>query len=46
MDAAYAYMNRYGMDAVKTGYVGKIIPKSEWHDGRSTRAPFPLSPLP
>ncbi|MFN0016454.1 MAG: glycoside hydrolase family 97 protein [Saprospiraceae bacterium] len=34
MDAAYAYMNRYGMNAVKTGYVGKIIPKGEWHDGQ------------
>ncbi|MBK6931466.1 MAG: glycoside hydrolase family 97 protein [Saprospirales bacterium] len=34
MDAAYAYMNRYGMNSVKTGYVGKIIPRGEWHDGQ------------
>ncbi|MCC6459942.1 MAG: glycoside hydrolase family 97 protein [Saprospiraceae bacterium] len=34
MDAAYAYMNKYGQNAVKTGYVGKIIPKGEWHDGQ------------
>lgn len=34
MDAAYAYMNKYGMNSVKTGYVGKIIPKGEWHDGQ------------
>ena len=26
MDAAYALMNRYGYDAVKSGYVGNIIP--------------------
>lgn len=34
MDAAYAFMNKYGQNAVKTGYVGKIIPKGEWHDGQ------------
>lgn len=34
MDAAYAYMNKYGMNSVKTGYVGKIIPRGEWHDGQ------------
>jgi hypothetical protein len=34
MDAAYAYMNKYGMNAVKTGYVGKIIPRGELHDGQ------------
>ena len=34
MDAAYAYMNQHGQNAVKTGYVGKIIPKGEWHDGQ------------
>ncbi|MEQ1744514.1 MAG: glycoside hydrolase family 97 protein [Saprospiraceae bacterium] len=34
MDAAYTYMDRYGMNTVKTGYVGKIIPKGEWHDGQ------------
>jgi hypothetical protein len=34
MDTAYAFMKKYGMDAVKTGYVGKIIPRGEWHDGQ------------
>ncbi len=34
MDAAYAYMNKYGIHAVKTGYVGKILPRGEWHDGQ------------
>ncbi len=34
MDSAYAFMNHYGYPAVKTGYVGKIIPKGEWHDGQ------------
>ena len=31
MDAAYALMNRYGYDAVKSGYVGNIIPYGEHH---------------
>lgn len=31
MDAAYDLMNRYGYDAVKSGYVGNIIPKGEHH---------------
>lgn len=34
MDAAYTYMKKYGQNSVKTGYVGKIIPKGEWHDGQ------------
>lgn len=34
MEAAYDYMNKYGMDAVKTGYVGYLFPKGEWHDGQ------------
>ena len=34
MDDAYAYMKKYNMDAVKTGYVGQIIPRGEWHDGQ------------
>lgn len=34
MDNAYAYMKKYGMNSVKTGYVGRIIPKGEWHDGQ------------
>ncbi|WP_410522517.1 glycoside hydrolase family 97 protein [Muribaculum intestinale] len=31
MDAAYDLMNHYGYDAVKSGYVGNIIPKGEHH---------------
>ncbi len=34
MDSAYAYMKKYGFNAIKTGYVGHIIPKGEWHDGQ------------
>lgn len=31
MDTAFKLMNRYGYDAVKTGYVGNIIPRGEHH---------------
>ena len=31
MDAAYDLMNRYGYDAVKSGYVGNILPVGENH---------------
>ncbi|MBP3639693.1 MAG: glycoside hydrolase family 97 catalytic domain-containing protein, partial [Muribaculaceae bacterium] len=31
MDTAYALMNQYGYDAVKSGYVGNILPKGETH---------------
>lgn len=34
MDDAYAFMKKYNQNAVKTGYVGKIIPRGEWHDGQ------------
>jgi hypothetical protein len=34
MDTAYRFMKRYGYDAVKTGYVGNIIPRGEHHDGQ------------
>jgi glucan 1,4-alpha-glucosidase len=34
MDTAYRLMKKYGYDAVKTGYVGKIIPRGEHHDGQ------------
>ncbi|PWG04968.1 glycoside hydrolase family 97 protein [Polaribacter aquimarinus] len=33
-DTAYALMQKYGMHAVKSGYVGKIIPKGEYHHGQ------------
>lgn len=34
MDDAYAFMKQHDMNTVKTGYVGKIIPRGEWHDGQ------------
>ncbi len=34
MDTAYKFMNQFGYHSVKTGYVGKIIPRGEHHDGQ------------
>lgn len=34
MDEAYRFMKAHGYDAVKTGYVGRIIPRGEHHDGQ------------
>lgn len=34
LDTAYRFMNKYGYTSVKTGYVGKIIPRGEHHDGQ------------
>lgn len=31
LDAAYDLMNKYGYNAVKSGYVGKILPEGEYH---------------
>ncbi|MBQ0097198.1 MAG: glycoside hydrolase family 97 protein [Bacteroidales bacterium] len=31
MEAAYSLMNKYGYDAVKSGYVGDILPLGEYH---------------
>ena len=33
-DTAYAFMKKYGMHTVKSGYVGKILPKGEYHHGQ------------
>jgi hypothetical protein len=33
-DTAYALMQSLGMHVVKTGYVGKILPKGEYHHGQ------------
>jgi glucan 1,4-alpha-glucosidase len=33
-DTAFRQMLRFGSDACKTGYVGKIIPRGEHHDGQ------------
>ena len=34
MDTAFRFMKQFGYVAVKTGYVGKIIPRGEHHDGQ------------
>ncbi|MGZ3911460.1 MAG: glycoside hydrolase family 97 protein [Flavisolibacter sp.] len=34
LDTAFRFMTRFGYHAVKTGYVGKIIPRGEHHDGQ------------
>jgi hypothetical protein len=34
MDEAFRFMKQHGYDAVKTGYVGRIIPRGEHHDGQ------------
>ena len=34
MDAAFQFMNAKGINTVKTGYVGRIIPRGEHHDGQ------------
>jgi len=33
-DAAYRFMKQHGYTSVKTGYVGRIIPRGEHHDGQ------------
>ena len=35
LDRSFDLMKKYGYPAVKTGYVGKIIPRGEFHDGQS-----------
>jgi len=34
LDTAYALMQKYNMHVVKSGYVGKIIPRGEYHHGQ------------
>ena len=34
LEAAYSLMNKYGYDAVKSGYVGDILPLGEYHYGQ------------
>lgn len=34
MEQAYSLMNQYGYDAVKSGYVGDILPIGEYHYGQ------------
>jgi hypothetical protein len=35
LDRSFENMVKYGYPAVKTGYVGRIIPRGEFHDGQS-----------
>ena len=34
LDTAFRFMNKFNYRSVKTGYVGKIIPRGEHHDGQ------------
>ncbi|WNJ20173.1 glycoside hydrolase family 97 protein [Pontibacter sp. G13] len=34
LDTAYALMQKHGIHAVKTGYVGPLIPEGEYHHGQ------------
>lgn len=34
LDVAYSLMNKYGYDAVKSGYVGNMVPRGEYHYGQ------------
>jgi len=34
LDTSFRFMRKYGYNAVKTGYVGKIFPIGEHHDGQ------------
>lgn len=36
IDRAYDLMNQYGYNAVKSGYVGNILPKGEYHYSQSS----------
>lgn len=35
LDRAFDFMKKYRYPAVKTGYVGRIIPRGEYHDGQT-----------
>lgn len=35
LDRAFELMQQYGYPAVKSGYVGRIIPRGEYHDGQT-----------
>lgn len=35
LDRAFSFMKKHDYHAVKSGYVGKIIPRGEWHDGQT-----------
>lgn len=36
MEKAFQLMNQYGYDAVKSGYVGDIIPRGDFHNSQNT----------
>ncbi|MBX7171517.1 MAG: glycoside hydrolase family 97 protein [Pyrinomonadaceae bacterium] len=35
LDEAFRFMKQYGYDSVKTGYVGRIIPRGEHHESQT-----------
>jgi hypothetical protein len=45
LDRAYKFMKDYGYGAVKTGYVGRIIPRGEFHDGQAMVNHFNYVPM-
>ena len=36
IDTAFQFMKKYGYDAVKTGYVGDIVPRGDFHYSQNT----------
>jgi hypothetical protein len=42
LDTVFRFMNRFGYGSVKTGYVGKIIPRGEYHDGQWMNSHYEL----
>lgn len=34
MDSSFTYLKRFGFNSIKTGYVGHLQPRGEWHDGQ------------
>ena len=40
LEEAFSLMNKYGYDAVKTGYVGDIIPRGEYHYSQLTNSHY------
>ncbi len=34
LDEAFAFLKKYNYSSIKTGYVGRIIPRAEHHDGQ------------
>ena len=45
LEDAFNLMNKYGYDAVKTGYVGDIIPRGEYHYSQLMRSSLYMCPM-